>query len=65
MLDIFLKLCFLQKFVDDTEETENGEKCLIIIASLHKDLILKKKHLEGLRSAVGTSNSKIGSDYSK
>ena len=62
MLDIFLKLCFLQKFVDDTEETENVEKCLIIIASLHKDLILKKKHLEGLRSAVGTSSSQIGSD---
>ena len=48
MLDIFLKLCFLQKFVDDTEETENGEKCLIIIASLHKDLILKKKTFRGI-----------------
>ena len=48
MLDIFLKLCFLQKFVDDTEETENREKCLIIIASLHKDLILKKKTFRGI-----------------
>ena len=62
MLDIFLKLCFLQKFVDDTEETETGEKCLIIIASLHKDLILKKKTFRG---NIGTSNSQIGSDYSK